>query len=527
MTEELNLARGLLEACDDRRLLNFKPYPRQREILAAIEAGPTTHTLAGGRRGGKTRIDAATGLWHCCLRPDLDAMMELGEERYSIVVATKLDQARLVVKFAKAIVRHSRVLRSLLDGETEDELRFLLPGGARTVFKAFPSSSRGNRGWAVSALFLDEAAHMLDGEGNAAAESIYDALAPSTAQFGDRGRIIISSNPYGDTGFFADMYRRSAAGELEDAVAHKATTKELNPKIPDKFLRAQQARNPDTYRQEYEADFLSGGAGFIDFSQIDLTRPAPIAQPDDASSWVMGLDPGFDKDPCGYALLGRTKSGHLVCGPTGAIKATGVFTPVIDEIAELAKRYGATKVISDQFTKAPVKERLRYHGLRPEINTMDADSKTVAYSTMRDVLYDGRLVLPVNPALISELKQLKARYTPGRAAVENPRTNGAHGDVAQALALAVFALAGKPDSKAYIEGWGRIWRGERLLPPAEEAARKAAKQTRAQQASAQAVTRTADGELRCDYGVCTIVPTGCDCWRCDTPGCGKRTVPWR
>ena len=193
----------LLDACDDKRLIGFKPYPRQRELLAAVDVGPREHILAAGRRGGKTRILAATGVHNCCLRPDLDVMMDLGEERCAVVVATRIDQARLVIKFARAFVQRSRVLRSLLEGETEDELRFCLPTGARTAFKCFPSSSRGNRGWAVSFLALDECAHMLDSEGNAAAEPLYDALAPSVAQFGDDGRIILSSSPYGDSGFFA------------------------------------------------------------------------------------------------------------------------------------------------------------------------------------------------------------------------------------------------------------------------------------------------------------------------------------
>ena len=247
------------------------------------------------------------------------------------------------------------------------------------------------------------------------------------------------------------MYRRAADNELEDTVAHKASTAELNPKISEKFLRAQERRNPDSYRSEYMAEFVGSGASFIDFSRIDLSTPAPIARPVDATRWVCGMDPGFARDPYGYALVGRTRSGQLVLGPVGAIKADGAFGGVIDEIATHAKHYRSAKPVTDQFCQAAVVEYFeRQHGLKVTVNTMDAKTKTDAYQALRTALYDGSLTLPDHPDLIAELKRLRTRYTPGSAAVENPRVAGSHGDVAQALALAVGELGGS-------EGESNVW----------------------------------------------------------------------
>ena len=41
---------GLVGACDDRRVLGFPLWPKQREIIASVEAGPRLHVWALGRR---------------------------------------------------------------------------------------------------------------------------------------------------------------------------------------------------------------------------------------------------------------------------------------------------------------------------------------------------------------------------------------------------------------------------------------------------------------------------------------------
>ena len=48
---------GLLEACDDPSLLNFKLWPRQRDLLEAVERN-RIHVWAVGRRSGKSTMAA-------------------------------------------------------------------------------------------------------------------------------------------------------------------------------------------------------------------------------------------------------------------------------------------------------------------------------------------------------------------------------------------------------------------------------------------------------------------------------------
>ena len=134
---------GLVEACDDAALLNFPLWPRQRELLASVDAGDAArlHLWALGRRAGKTSMCSLVAVHNCTLRPDLDWLVRPGEVRNAVVVATNLVQGRVLLSMARAIVDGSPLLRGLVSRETEDSIYFTLPSGARTAVREFPCSS--------------------------------------------------------------------------------------------------------------------------------------------------------------------------------------------------------------------------------------------------------------------------------------------------------------------------------------------------------------------------------------------------
>jgi hypothetical protein len=435
------LRSGLVAACDDRRLFGLELWPCQRTLLEQVERGPRLHVWAMGRRSGKSTLAAVVGLHDALLRPELDTMVRPGETRFSVAVATNLSQARLIVSAARSIVERSPALRGLVDAVTEDELRFRLPSGARTALRAFPCSSRGGRGYPISSLIMDEAAHFLsDTDGFQTAEKVWQALLPSTAQFGDRARVILASTPFGQSGLFADMHARASLGELEDAVAQHASTAEMNPTIDPAFLAGEEARDPDSFRSEYMAEFVGSGDAYIDFDRVEL-EAVPIARREDAVTWIAGLDPAFSRDPFGLALVGRAADGRMVVGPVRALRPDGDFAGPLDEVAGLCRTFGA-RVVTDQFSSAAVVDRLRReHGLQIRVNTMSATSKTAIFGELRARLYDGSLRLPDHPELVAELRRLRTKFSAGSASILNPRVGGSHGDQAQALAMAVFELS--------------------------------------------------------------------------------------
>lgn len=441
---------GLVEACEDRRLFGaaLELWPRQRELLAAVEDGPRLHVWALGRRSTKTTTAALVALWCCLLRPELRERLRAGERGYAVGVATRLAQSRLLVQAAGSIVEASPLLRRELVGRTEDELVFR----NGNVLAGFPCTSRGGRGWPVFCLVLDELAHFFDTEGNSAAEAVWQALVPSTAQFGELGRVIAASTPFGQGGLFADLYQRAVSGELTDAVSQHATTAEANPTIEPGFLEQERARDPEGFKAEYEASFVSGGAAFLEPDRVEQAVADRDAFPAELGhSWVAGLDPAFSSDPFGLAIVGRDRQasdGRLVLGVARrwktrrrarSLKGDRRFEDeLLDEVAEVCLAYGA-RVVTDQHRAPGVVEYLRSRGLPVSVVPMTAQSKTAAFQALRARLYLEALELYPEPVLLAELRRLRSRFAAGQAQVVNPRVGDAHGDLAQALALAVWA----------------------------------------------------------------------------------------
>lgn len=452
---------GLLEACDDSALFGFDLWPRQRELLEAVEKGPRIHIWALGRRSGKTTLAALTCLHSCLFRPDLDAKVRRGERRYAVAVATNLQQARLLVQAARSIVEESPTLADLVQSITDDEIVFTTPDGQTTVLRAFPCSSRGGRGWPISTLCMDECAHFLtETEGPATAQRVWTALFPSTAQFGGGARVIVSSTPFGNAGLFADLFNQAKDRKLEDAVAHHATTREVNPTIDQAFLDREQARDPDSFRGEYLAEFLASGGAFLDWDRIQaaVNEDRFELSPTDVgighgAEVVAALDVAFSKDPFAAAIVARDLESpdrlRLVAVRSWRPKGELAFAPVLDEVAELCERFHVSQVHVDQFCSAPVRQYLAGKGIHATEVTTTASSKISAYSDLKSKLYAGELELYRHEGLLAELGRVEVHYAGGgTASIRIPRVGGSHGDLAQALALAVHKLAQRPSGSS-------------------------------------------------------------------------------
>lgn len=444
MSEPLHA--GLVAACEDGQLLDFPLWPRQREILNAVERS-RMNVLALGRRSGKTTMAALVAVWCCLLRPELLSRLRPGERGYAVGIATNHRQARLLVAAARSVVERSPLLAPLIESVSEDEILF----ANQTGFAAFPNTSRGGRGWPIFCLLLDELAHFVDTEGNVSAEAAVRALVPATAQFGDDARVIASSTPWGSDGLFAEMFSKAESGELPEAAAHHATTAEANPTISPEFLAAEERRDPEAFKSEYLAQFVGSGGAFFDADAITaaVTLPGEL-DPADGVDWIAGLDPAFSSDPFGLTLVGRDPHDRrrLLVGrvraweppkrkPVSLDEGREIEDSVLAEVAAVLRHFGA-RAVTDQFKSAGVVERLRRYGFRVHAVAMTAPTKDAAFGFLRGRLNEGSLELPEQPALLRELRAIRTRYAAGRSSVVLPRIGGSHCDLAQALALAVY-----------------------------------------------------------------------------------------
>jgi hypothetical protein len=429
------LSAGLLEACDNEGLFGVALTPKQRELLEQVEAGGLVHVWALGRRSGKTMLSALIALWTCLLRPELRDHVRKRERLYAVAAATNLRQARIFVEQARSVVESSPLLAGLVESATDDEVRF----ANRTVVSSFPCTSRGGRGWPVACLLLDEAGHMLDTDGNQAAEPVFRALVPSTAQFGSEARVIVASTPFGLDGFFADLFHTVEKGDLDGAVCAQASTLEARPDFPAAALDLEAQRDPEGFRAEYLAEFVAAGGAFLDPNKVaaavQRSRELP---PGEVNDPVAAIDLAFVQDSSALVIVGRDRKDpdrqRLVLARSW--KPDGSFGPLVDEIARVCVEHSVHRVFLDQFASVPAREQLRRHGLTAEEVPTTAGSKSAMFASLRQLIYDGRLELYEQPELLAELGRIETVTTPGAANVRIRRLGSSHGDIAIAVALA-------------------------------------------------------------------------------------------
>jgi phage terminase large subunit-like protein len=446
---------GLLKACDDSRLLGagISLFPRQREILDALDTGPWRMLIAAlGRRSGKTHMAGVAMVHNALLRPDLDAMVRPGELRYVAAIATNREQAKIVLRVARDIIDASPLLRPCVLEDRDDQITLRTASGGLAAITAFPCTSRGIRGRPISLLVLDEAAHFLDSDGNASDYSVMQAALPSLLQFGDAARVLMISTPAGTANMFAHEFQRAVSGEEPTARAWQLPSVEVNPQLDPDWLAAEERRDPDYFRSEYLAQFVGGTGAFFDFDRFEIgdyvERP-----PEDSHQWAMGVDVALQKDPFAAVVVGRDwrERSRLWVGsvqawtpPSTAGLSFEAKTAATDELFEraigLARRFSVRRVFADQYLNRAVADRFSRASIGTTVVGLTRDTKYQAFAALRAALYSGELLLPDVPELLGELRQVRIKHAGAGSSIETPRTATGHCDRAVALAIVTWEL---------------------------------------------------------------------------------------
>lgn len=448
---------SLIEACEDKRLLGVKLYPRQKELLRLVEENATTCALCG-RQGGKTFCAGCFLTWNLLLRPDLDEIAG-GQARWTVSIANSREQAGLLLGYVKTIVERSPLLRSQLVSARDDRLTFK----GNRVLVAAPCQDRLIRGVSASALVLDEASHFVsESWGPRTLDRIWQAARPLLTIYGDLGRTFGISTPADGADFYGRLFSQAQAGALPGAVAYRASTKELNPSVSTSFLESERVLlGENAYRREYEAQFTPGGAGaFLEEDAVAavMGRYREL-RPEQGMGWLIGLDVAFSVDPSAAVVVGRDPESRrrlvVAHAERWAPKRTrkvrraakteeqrlDVARGVLDAVAALSKRFGNCPVVIDQHARLLVESGLKERGVPRVIHrSWTSSSQTEAFRLLRARIYADTISLPIDDQLQRELCRVQERTRGGRSAIELPRSTDGHLDLASAIALAVWEL---------------------------------------------------------------------------------------
>jgi hypothetical protein len=407
-------------------VLGLELYPRQAEALAGIAAHPLS-LLCLGRRSGKTLLACAWALYDAVVR-DLSAHLRPGEPRYIAVVATSQDQARIAFRTIREFFDRP-ALAPLLVRESADELWL----ATNVCIKCLPCSARSTRGLAISTVILDEFAWFVDTEhGYQAGEQVYRALAPSVAQFGEAGRIIGLSTPRGQRGAFWSLWNSADP----DTYRLQATTAAMNPRIDGAFLERERARDPELFAQEYQAEWLAGGAAFLAPAALQAAVGLPSHR---HGMRVVALDPAFQRDSFAVAVVCEAADGEdqVHIEQVELWEPPISFAAALDAIAVLARTERAD-VVTDQFAAAPIVQGLAARGITCHVHHWTAENKADAYAHFKAGLNTGQIHLVDDARLLRGLATLEATPT-----AQGWRIEGPSDDVASAVVLGCWRLASR------------------------------------------------------------------------------------
>jgi hypothetical protein len=452
----------------DINLLNTPLWRKQEEILEDFWTQDYSIAIwALGRRSGKTLMAAVTATYAACMLADsYKTFLRNGEKFYIVSIANTIDQSRIALQGVKDLINSSPILKALIVKETSDTLE--LSNGA--VFRAMPASSRGGRGLPVPLLIFDELAHAIDTQsGNASGGSLYQALAPSVAQFGKLGKILMLSSPWIQSGIFWDLFKQAKSGNFHHMQAVQCPTWEVNPTINEEFLEQERVRDPELFAVEYGANFSKSLSAFVDSdlieSAINYERSVLPPQAKYKGRYCLSLDPAKGNRDDYTACIVHYEGERLIVDKwhefkpsLGEGKKKQVSVAEVESwILEQHQLYGFSETVLDQYNSSGIIQRLSG---RLNISEMSwtAPSKTEAYSKLRELFNAGNLELYPHGKANQQLKNLTVIFRSSGQWSVTGGNGSAVDDFPSALAgcilkahpsKQIYSVASLPDTDRY------------------------------------------------------------------------------
>lgn len=437
-----------------------------RRIFGPVERVPAIcrRVIASviGGRSGKSYLATLRCLHLACTVP-LDGLLAPGQRAHVAIICPDVDTAKENTATFVGACSHARlrgsidpeVLKRVVeDGDTVESFTFKRPIDGRFVEVAVRAVRRGGanvRGrWYVAAL-LDEACLFYDSSYKLSDDQVFKALKPRIVP---GGQLLLSSTPWIDSGVLYGLWE-SEFGRPSSALVAHAPTRLLrsNPHTLES-VAAEEASDPENAAREFGAEFGTGApSDWLDkiaLKACDRGAAKPAA-PAPGEGIGAGGDLGFARNSSALVVSVHNPS-------TGRVRVTRVEerrptlgnplrpSVVCGEFAGLLLADGAEGMTADGHYQETAREALDASGLL----LFAAPEPDAPWALVRALVRGGLLDLPgetpEQKLLLAQLGQVKSRKAAkGRVTIVLPESrDGRHGDLAAAMALAVWAAVNTP-----------------------------------------------------------------------------------
>jgi hypothetical protein len=254
--------------------------------------------------------------------------------------------------------------------------------------------------------------------------------------------LLKASSPYARRGVLYDDYRRYYGRDDADVLVWKASSRQMNPSIPESFVAGEYEKDAANAAAEYGGEFRSDIDSFVSREAVEQCvvqgryelPPLPHIQ------HVAFVDPsGGSADSMTLAVAHREGT-RAVLDVVREVRPPFSPESVVSEFASVLKTYRIRSVVGDRYAGLWPRERFAVHGITYEAS---AKPKTDIYRDLLPAVNGGRLELLDHPKLIAQLCALERRTARGgRDSIDHPP--GQHDDLINCAAGALTALIADP-----------------------------------------------------------------------------------
>jgi hypothetical protein len=346
---------------------------------------------------------------------------------------------------------HKRVVE---EGDSVESFTFKRPVDGLFVEVAVRAVRRGGsnvRGrWYVAAL-LDEACLFYDSSYKLSDDQVFRAIKPRVVR---GGQLLLSSTPWIDSGVLYGLWESEFGRPSTALVAHAPTRLLRSDPHALAKVAAEEASDPENAAREFGAEFGTGApSDWLDKVALKACDKgaAPPAAPSAGEGIGAGGDLGFARNSSALVVAIHNPSTGRVRVTRAEERRPTLGSPlrpseVCQDFAGLLLADGADGMTADSHYQETAREALTASGLL----LFGAPDPDEAWALVRSLVRAGRLDLhgdtPAAKLLLQQLGQVKSRKgAKGRVAIILPESrDGRHGDLAAALALAVWAAVHTP-----------------------------------------------------------------------------------
>jgi len=215
----------------------------------------------------------------------------------------------------------------------------------------------------------------------------------------------------------------------------------MNPTLSKKFLKKEQARDPEAYLREFDAEFSEGIADFLPMDAIEGSVDWGVykREYDSSHKYEAGADPNAGgSEYFTFAITHRTKDGYELDAIGGWARQKP--ESCVERICEVLKEYKIKTITGDKFSGSWVKDSFE----RRNITYRQAKkTKSEYFAELGPEILQGTVRLLEHKQLVKELRMLERRTSPqGKDVITHPPRGT--DDFANSLAISVFHSKRKP-----------------------------------------------------------------------------------